>query len=487
MDRTEIASHISSHTLFNVLTNLFRVIIGGLVLIFIARQLGPSEYGIVSLGLSIAAIAGIFCDFGVSTSTAYFLAKNGSQHNLIYKNGRTLKIFFSFLFSIVLFLLSKPISILLNLNSPTYIQIVCFLIFIVSLLKFSTTSLQGIKRTDKLALLNFLQTIINNALIFVIVYIGYKAKGVLFGYSISTAIIWTISLIVLHKYFKIFNINFNKQVLKRIFLYALPLLLTSSSYYLLLRGPAVLLSAFTGTNEVSFLNIPLRIVELASLPAYSLSLVTAPFFTKKAQGAETLPWLYVKIIKYSLFFYLPVAVFLILSASRLISVFFGTEYSNAANVLLIFSFYLPFFAITTSTSRILDFLGLAKQKSIIFAITAASTIISSFVVIPGLKEIGAALVIAVPYTLFSIYTILKSSKECGVRLNKYLMKLAKLILITGVSCLPAAVILHYVSAFTGLLMSFICFVVLFSISVILSRLIKFSEFSNLFKLLKYNA
>jgi O-antigen/teichoic acid export membrane protein len=122
MSRQAIARHISSHSVFNILANLARVGINGVVLVYVARTLGPDQYGIVSLGLSIAAIAGLFCDFGLSTSAARFLAEDPQNSTKVYQSGRLLNIVFSVCFAIILFVLAGPISHLLNLDISTDYQ-----------------------------------------------------------------------------------------------------------------------------------------------------------------------------------------------------------------------------------------------------------------------------------------------------------------------------------------------------------------------------
>lgn len=484
MNRSAVLSHISSHTLFNILANLFRVLVSGFVLIYIARVLGPSEYGIVSLVLSVAAIAGLFFDFGISTSTARFLAESDSPNSSIYLNGRFLNMLFAIIFSVVLFVLSKPIARVVNIGHPIYIQLICFLTFFTAIFRFSSRSLQGIKKTDKVALLNFVESLLANILLFAVVYYGYRAKGVIIGHTIPWLIAWIVSLFILQKYLKVFAVEFNKKMLKDIFYYALPLLLTSGSYFLLLRGPLVLLSVFFSTKEVSYLSIPMRMVELVSLPAYSLSVVATPFFTKQKQFEHNLLWLYVKIIKYYLIFYLPIAVFLALASSRLIQVVFGADYAKAIPVLFILSLYLPFFAITHFSGTTLDFLGRARQKSFVFAFTTAITITCAFFLIPRMKEIGAALVIAVPYALFSMYTILKSSSECGVILSKYLLKLVGLLFICLISGLSAVLILHCLAGLLGLIVSFLCFSILIFVLGTSFGIFKVKEFFSLFRMLR---
>jgi len=475
MDRLKTASHISSHTLLNVLANFSRIITSSLVLIYVARKLGPFQYGIVSIGLSVAAIAQLFCDFGVSTSTARFLADRETPQSRVYHNGLLLNISLSLIFSIILFMSAETIAPLLNLDSAVHLKIVCIFTFFTSLFYFSTSSLQGIKKSNLIALLNFLQNIISGILIFAAAYLGLEAAGVLLGYSISTAIIWIAAFIVLRKTFRMTKRMINGDIIRNILSYALPLLVTSSSYLLLLRGPPILLSMFVNPDAVSYLHIPMRLAEVVSLPAYSLSIVIAPFFTIKERTKGNLQWLYVKIFKYSLVFYLPSGLFFFLAASRIINSIFGSEYSNAATVLIIFSFYIPFFSISIFTGKILDFLGLAKQKSVMFIIAAAITIISSVIVIPTFKETGAAMAITIPYSLFSIYTIIKSSRECGVKLSNYLSKAAAMIPALLLAGITASFVLQSLPGLRGLIIAFAAFTVVFTISATILRLIRFGE------------
>jgi len=479
MNRDALASHISSHTVFNILADTFRILASTFMIVYVARKLGPTDYGIVSLGLSITAIAGLLYDFGISTSTARFLAEK--PDNAIYVSGSFLNIGFSLLGLILTFVLAQPIANLVNIGSAVYIQIAGIITFFASLFRFTNRSLQGAKKTDKVALVNFVHTVSVSLLVVIIAYFGYKALGVLIGYSVSWAIAWIISLVILARYFRRAATAFNLRYVRQIMIYALPLLLTSSSYFLLLRGPAVLLGAFASAKEVSFLHIPMRIIELVALPAYSASLVTCPFFTKNGESDGNQPWLYIRIFKYFLVIYLPLSAFLALSAYRIIPVVFGTEYINAALPLLILALYTPFFVITNFTGTTLDFLGLAKQKSIVFAITTAAAIVSAIIIIPYLKEIGAALVIAVPYTIFSIYTIITSSRIIRINLSKYSTELFKLMVITLIACIPTVIFLKIFGGLTGLIIAFLASITTF---YGLGELLSAFKLSELFGFLK---
>jgi O-antigen/teichoic acid export membrane protein len=482
MNRDALASHISSHTILNILADAFRILVSTFMIIYVARKLGPSEYGIVSLGLSITAIAGLFYDFGISTSTARFLAETSDDK--VYLSGAQLNILFSFAGLILTFVLAKPIASFVRIGSPIYIQIIGGITFFSSLFRFSSRSLQGAKKTDKVALINFIHTVAVSVIVVIMVYLGYRAQGVLIGYSLSWTIAWIVALVILAKSFRIFSMAFNSVILKQIFIYALPLLLTSSSYFLLLRGPAVLLSVFSSTKEVSFLHIPMRIIELLALPAYSASLVTCPFFTKRREGDSDQKWLYVKIFKYFLVLYLPLSAFLALSAHRLISVVFGAEYLNAAVPLIILALYTPFFVITNFTGTTLDFLGLAKQKSIVFAGTTLIAILAAIIVIPHHKEIGAALVIAVPYTAFSIYTIITSSRKIKIYLRRYSADFVKLLLITCIASIPTFLFLRVFQGITSLVIAFLISIITFYSLGEISSAFKMKELFSFFKLIR---
>jgi O-antigen/teichoic acid export membrane protein len=183
MNRDALASHISSHTIFNVLADSFRILVSTFMIVYVARKLGPSEYGIVGLGLSITAIAGLFYDFGISTSTARFLAER--LDNQVYSAGTQLNILFSFIGLILVFVLAKPLADFVHIGSPVYIQIIATITFFNSLFRFSTRALQGIKRTDKVAVINFIHTVAVSIIVVIMAYLGHQAQGVLIVYSLS--------------------------------------------------------------------------------------------------------------------------------------------------------------------------------------------------------------------------------------------------------------------------------------------------------------
>jgi O-antigen/teichoic acid export membrane protein len=318
-----------------------------------------------------------------------------------------------------------------------------------------------LKKTNYIAFLNSLHNVITGILLFVIVFIGYKAVGILTGHTIAALLISIISFLVLGKLLNIFKTIENTDYVKKIFVYALPLLLTSSSYFLLLRGPIVLLGALTSPERVAYLNIPMRIVEIASLPGYSLSVVTVPFFTKAIKSNNDHPWLYVKVIKYYLLLYLPVSVFIGVAAFKLIPTVFGSNYANAIPVLIILSCYLPFFAVTNFSGTALDFLGYAKQKSFIFAAITGIAIILTYLLVPRLGELGAAISIALPYTVFSCYTIYKSAKVCRVVIHRYSRILLGHLITSLIAGAVASVILQYLSGVLALIFAFLGFMLVF--------------------------
>ena len=475
---------VASHTISNILANLSRIVFGGIALVYVARKLGPSQYGIVSLGLAIAAIAKLFCDFGISTSTACFLAKEKSPSTEIYQNGQFLNLIFSLVFSLIIFFFAKPLSLVLNINSVGFIQITSVFTFFTSLFYFSVSSLQGIKQAGRIALLNFLHNAFTSIIVVVLAYIGYKAGGVLFGYATATCIIWIIAMVFLQKYFPLFRLNLGVYKMKRIFYYALPLLLTSSSYFLLLRSPSILLSTFTGTDNVAYFSIPLRIIEVISLPAFSLSIVITPFFTKANHHTHNLTTLWIKTLKFCTIFYIPLSIFLFILADNIISTVFGTMYINASIVMAIFALYLPFFACATVASKMLDFLDIAKQKSIVFASATAATIFLSFCLIPSFKETGAAIAIVFPYVIFSCYAIVKSSKECNVSLKQYLRKFILLLLTSFVSVIPAYFISTFVKGIFGLILSFIFFGSVFILGGIILHFLTIQEIMSILQFSK---
>lgn len=81
--------------------------------VFLVRKLGPAEYGIFALAVSVGLMAVLVADFGISSSTARFVAEHRSRRDVVARfvaDALRLKLIASGAFSVALALLAPAIA-----------------------------------------------------------------------------------------------------------------------------------------------------------------------------------------------------------------------------------------------------------------------------------------------------------------------------------------------------------------------------------------
>ena len=107
------ADSIRRNAAFGLATKLTGALFTGALTIFLVRELEPSGYGVFALAVSVGSLVLLFSDFGISQSTARFIAERRGQSGLvgdILGDSLSLKLAASVLVSILLAALAGPIA-----------------------------------------------------------------------------------------------------------------------------------------------------------------------------------------------------------------------------------------------------------------------------------------------------------------------------------------------------------------------------------------
>ena len=83
------------------------------LMIFLVRYLGPEDYGVFALAISVASLVFLPADFGISQSTARFVAEHRGERDTVAEvmaDGLKLKAAASGAICVLLFALAEPIA-----------------------------------------------------------------------------------------------------------------------------------------------------------------------------------------------------------------------------------------------------------------------------------------------------------------------------------------------------------------------------------------
>jgi O-antigen/teichoic acid export membrane protein len=171
----------------------------------VTKSLGPINYGLLVVCLSIADLASI-AYIGVNNAATKYIAERSEQE--VFTKGIKLTLVIGGLVASVLFLSSDTIAEFYSKPISPHIQIVALLILITSLYAFFRAVYLGTKNIGYYVLSEMILVPSRLVIVGLLLYLGYRISGVLFAMIFATLISLVLSC------FWIKRINFTEGVIR---------------------------------------------------------------------------------------------------------------------------------------------------------------------------------------------------------------------------------------------------------------------------------
>jgi O-antigen/teichoic acid export membrane protein len=407
-------------TIWLTASQLISIAIGAVSTVFIARYLGPDEYGYLPLIASIVGIAMIFGDAGLGPSTSYFLAHH--QDNKEYSSGllcKALKLrFLTILPLCVIFMYVMPqISGFLNapLLKDKLAIAVAFLFFVEIMFRWTGKAYEGLGEAYRLGRSQVFLSWIGPLSKILLVALGFGVLGAICGQVFGSVIIVTLLMLLLLRKHKLKKVTGNIDNLpvsySQIIRYALPLMVIHAGFFVYMQSDILILKYFRNIEDVSYYGLIVQLAVLIQIPALSFGKSTAPLVASVRENpSEKTCTLVRQSLRYIVIVYAPIALFLYILSPTFITVIFSQKYLPSVPILRI---YIPFifcFAIAGFASLTLDYSGKARLRMIFVGISAIANVGLNLWLVPRFGMVGAAWatqVTYVPLVVIYVYLITK--------------------------------------------------------------------------------
>ncbi|OYR75478.1 hypothetical protein DJ84_23605 [Halorubrum ezzemoulense] len=431
-----------------------------LLIVLLARLLEPEEYGLLFLAISILAIVEVISKLGIAKSAARYISdykeNDPGQIPHILKNSLIINLFSIILVMFVLIIGSSFISKSVG-EDDLYLLLYVGSLYVASstLMRFGRVSLQGFEDIKAASTVKIINRSLRLILVTGFVVVGLGALGALIGYilAFSIASIYGLAHLYIQYYF-----NFDHEdsiesgLRRRIVEYSLPLTVTDTASKVDKQLDTVLVGFFLDPLSVSFYTVSKQVVSFAIIPSKALGFTLSPTFGSKTGKGEknSAARLYELAYENILLFYIPASIGLCIVTEPLIDTVFGNSYSGAIPVLEIMSFYLTFFSVAELSSNGLDYLGRARERAIILAVTTSMNVGLNIILIPTIGVKGAALATVITTAIYAAVTIYLIADEFSLNMRR-MKKWTALAALTGVLVgIPAYLVLQIFSGMLGL-------------------------------------
>lgn len=313
--------------------------------ILLIRMLSLPEYGLLTLGVTTITILSSFAIIGFQVGLPRFISKYNVLHDMrqagnIASSALTTAFSLSILCASILYVMSEELATYFDKPQLNQVfQIMLFMIPAGVLIDVLTAIFRGVENVKaKIWFQDVLGNLLKLILLMITFIVGLNLRGVLWVYVVSTWL--TLILYFAYARYNLKNwklIGFEAAVARDLFVFSLPLFGVVVIDNIVNWTSVLLLGYLHSAEEVSFLNAPLRLVNLIPIPLASLVFLYLPLASKliDQDSGKDLQHLYISTTKWSFLITLPLLIYFLIDAEFIVEFLFGPAYREACDILRI--------------------------------------------------------------------------------------------------------------------------------------------------------
>lgn len=422
-----------------------------LIIFFLSKMFPPEEFVYYPFSIAFLLFFLIFANFGLATAIvqriSIFRADNSANVSKLISEGFKWILIFSFITTLLLFILSDYFEQLYKMpNLSITLKFTSLYLFLLNIINYFDNSFQGLMNF-KLYSISYISL---NFLRLLIVILNFNLEipiYLIIGFFTIVAFFQLLVIICFFQFkYKILSkfYIFNKKLSKNLLAYSFFIFLFLLLQYLITNFNQFILAYYISRSELAYYFITLMFIHILCLPIFVIIRLSFPYISHHIQNLKQkniLSIIYNSIFQYGFLIIIPITFYILYFSEFIVILVFGTEYYPVSIYLKVYIFYL-FIKMLIVTGEI--FLLASDESKKVFklsALTAISTIILSFLLIPIYYIYGAIFAVIIPYSLYVIYTNIIVKKKNKLKLHsKTILTLIKCLIISFISLFIIALI-----------------------------------------------
>lgn len=376
------------NTCFILLSRVITKVISFFILMYIARYLGPTDYGKFSFSFAFVYFFSFIPDLGVHNILVRESAKDPENSGKIIGNATIVKIFLSFL------ALSLAFSVIYIIDYPASTKIA---LYIASLgLLADSISAFGIIYETKLRMEYSVLFSVSSRIFFLIFVMLAIAKNLTLTtfvfVSVASDFVHNLLMLFFSKKFVKVKFDFDFSIAKNILVEALPIALASVFSLIYYRVDVMMLSFMKDDIAVGIYSASYRITEaLTFIPAAYMTSAFPLMSRYFRDSHEKFSRIYIKSFKYLFTTGLMLAILIIFNSDYIIIHMYGQEYQNSIVVLKILMGATTIMFVNNLICFTYVASGNQHVIAKITAVAALLNVILNLVLIPSNSFVGASI------------------------------------------------------------------------------------------------
>lgn len=401
---------IQRNAFFGLVTKLTTAFFTAAVTLFLVRALGPEEYGLFALAMSVGALMLVPADLGISGSAARFIAERRDQLPSVvgvFTDALRVRLLTSSVVAIALVALANPIANAYgepDLVWPLYAVSVVLLGQTFMLL--SAGSLAALARQSVYFRVVASESVIEATAIVGLVLLGGGAAAAAAGRAVGFFFGGVLALLAVSRLLGKPGLGLGRRVTgksagytRRLVSYASALLLLNAAFTAFAQLDVVLIGAFLNATAVGLFEAPLKVAAFLHYPGMAAAEAIGP---RLARGSGDGPNVAAfenglrLVILVQLAVSVPVAVW----AQPIVELALGSQYEGSVETLRVLSLYAFLGGVGVVVAYAANYLGEAGRRVPIAVITLVINLAIDVVLIPEIGIIAGAIGTGVAFAFY---------------------------------------------------------------------------------------
>jgi O-antigen/teichoic acid export membrane protein len=407
---TDPTESIARNTGFALATHAATAAFTAVVTIFLARYLGPEQFGVFALAVGIGAVLLLPGDAGISTAAARFIAERRGNNQAVarvLRDASRLRLVSSGTVCVALVLAAGTLADAYDEPDLAWtLRGIALAVFGQNLMQLYGSGFTALGRVS----LAFRTTLLKSALELVatlgLVLAGAGAAGAAFGRSAGFLAGGLLGMVMMRRLVgrpqpapDAGEGEMSEVGIRRITGYAGALLVVEGAFVLFEQIDVLLIGALLSATAAGLFQAPLRLVTFLHYPAYALAAGVAPRVARhEVQGSAVDP--FVAALRGLVLFQAAIIAPLVVWADPLVDLVLGPDYARSAEVLRALAPYVFLAGLGPLVSMAVNYLGEARRRLPIAIVAVAVNAAIDVVLIPEIGIVAGAIGTNVAYAIY---------------------------------------------------------------------------------------
>lgn len=388
---------ILSNSMFLLTEKVIRLLISFFIIAYIARYLGPHQFGELNYAISLVGFFAILAGFGLDSLVVKELSKSLKFSQIFLGTAFYIK----FIGSIILFILLVLLIQFTENNFDTKILI----IIIGSSIIFQSLNVvdfyfQSYHLNQYVAISNIIQVTISSCLKLLLVYYQFSLGYIAVAYALDPLLL---SILFLYFYnnqkYRNSKWKYNNKVAKILLSRSWPLILSAFAIGVYANIDQIMITKMIGTEANGIYSAAVKIVGASYFLPQVLAIVFFPLLVKRASNMNKFENSILSFYSVTIYLGLAFSVYIYIFAHFIILTVYGASYIDSVKVLQLYTFISIFVFISIVNGRWFVIKNLQKKVFYRTIIGMLINIILNYLLIPIYGINGAIYATLFSYSL----------------------------------------------------------------------------------------